>query len=376
MKVPFLDLKAQNASVEREIRAALDEVISASAFILGPAVERFEKNFAQFVGTKRCVGLNNGTTSLQMALIACGIGAGDEVITTPLTWVSTAWAISYVGAKPVFVDVDPVSYTIDPNLVRQAITPKTKAIMPVHIYGQMADMESLSAIANEFGLTLIEDAAQAHGATQNGKMAGSIGHAGSFSFYPGKNLGAFGEGGAITTNDDAIATRIARLRDHAQNGRHNHVEIGFNTRMEGIQGAVLDVKLKHLAGWNNARRQHAKYYEKELGSLAGLQIPRVAPGHDPVWHVYCVEVQSGSRDWLKDAMNEKGIAVGVHYPTPVPFQPAYAYLGHRPGDFPVAERIMKNCMSLPMYPELTPDQLKAVCDTLKELLPAAQRRAA
>ncbi|WP_020471860.1 DegT/DnrJ/EryC1/StrS family aminotransferase [Zavarzinella formosa] len=376
MKVPFLDLPAQNRSVAGEIRAAMDEVIDASAFILGPAVERFERNFAKFAGTSHCVGLNNGTTSLQMALIAAGVGPGDEVIITPLTWVSTAWAISYVGATPVFADVDPVSYTLDPELVRKAITPKTKAIMPVHIYGQMADMTALMAIATEHKLVVIEDAAQAHGATQNGRSAGSIGHIGSFSFYPGKNLGAFGEGGAIVTNDESIAKRIARLRDHAQQGRHNHVEIGFNTRMEGLQGAVLDVKLRHLPAWNDARRRHARFYERQLGSISELQLPRVAEGHDPVWHVYCVQLKTGSRDVLRDALAEKGIATGVHYPTPVPYQPAYAYLGHRVGDFPVAEGIMNSCFSLPMYAELTAEQLTAVCDSLKELLPMTKRHAA
>ncbi len=371
MKVPFLDLQAQNRGVAAELRAAIDDVIDTAAFILGPAVERFERNFAAFVGTAHCVGLNNGTTSLQMALIAAGVGPGDEVITTPLTWVSTAWAISYVGATPVFVDVDPVSYTLDPALVRGAVTPKTKAIMPVHIYGQMADMTAIMAIAQEHGLTVIEDAAQAHGATQDGRGAGSVGHVGSFSFYPGKNLGAFGEGGAIVTDDAAIAKRIARLRDHAQDGRHNHVELGFNTRMEGLQGAVLDVKLKHLAGWNAARRRHAQVYADRLGGLPELQLPRVAAGHEPVWHVYCVQLKAGSRDALRDRLAERGIATGLHYPTPVPYQPAYAHLGHKRGDFSVAEGVMDACFSLPMYAELTGEQLTAVCDAVKESLPAA-----
>ena len=367
MQVPFLDLKTQNQSIWPEIMASLNPVLAEAQFILGPAVERFEKNFAAYVGAKHCVGLNNGTYALQMALIACDVGGPEaEIITTPATWISTSWAISYVNAKPVYVDVDPVTYTLDPAQVRKAITSKTRAILPVHLYGQSADLQPLLDIANQHGIALIEDAAQAHGAIYRGKRVGSIGKVGCFSFYPGKNLGAFGEGGCITTNDDAIATRVRQLRDHAQKGRHNHVEIGFNTRMEGVQGAVLDAKLKHLDGWNAGRRKNAMRYHELLAGAPNLVLPQapVAEGH--VWHIFAVTVKGKSRDQVRDAMAAKGVATGVHYPTLVPFQPAYAYLGYRPGAFPIAEPLFANCLSLPMFPELTDEQIRHTAQSLRD----------
>ena len=274
MRVPFLDIRAQNASIQSELKAALDPILRDGQFILGPAVEAFEQEFAHYVGVDHCVGLNNGTSALHMALVASDVGPGDEVITTPHTWISTSWAISYVGAAPVFVDIDPETYTLDPELVEEAITPRTKAILPVHLYGQAADVLRLRELADKHGLLLIEDAAQAHGATLQNRRVGSFGQIGCFSFYPGKNLGAFGEGGAIVTNDAEVAQRVRRLRDHAQDGRHNHVEIGFNTRMEGVQGAVLRVKLRHLDAWNASRRAHADRYRDLLSNLDGLELPR------------------------------------------------------------------------------------------------------
>ncbi len=363
--VPFLDLPAQNRSIEKEIRAALDEVISGAQFILGPAVERFEAHFARYVGVAHCVGLNNGTSALHLALLACGIGAGDEVITTPHTWISTAWAISYVGARPVFVDIDPATYTLDPANVEDAITPRTKAILPVHLYGQTADLGALAELARRHRLVLIEDAAQAHGARCDGRPVGTWGKLACFSFYPGKNLGAFGEAGAVVTHDEALAKRMRALRDHAQVGRHHHVEIGYNYRMEGVQAAILDVKLRHLDNWNTARRQHAVRYGELLKGVRGLTLPAAPRAEGHVWHLYVVLVAGHDREAFRHRLHEAGVTTAVHYPTPVPFQPAYEHLGYRRGDFPVAEDVMARCVSLPMFAELTDRQLEQVASSVR-----------
>ncbi|MDA0834046.1 MAG: DegT/DnrJ/EryC1/StrS family aminotransferase [Planctomycetota bacterium] len=368
MKVPFLDLRAQNLSLGDELRSAFYQVMDNSQFILGPAVEQFERDFAAYVGTAHCVGLNNGTSALHMALLAYDIGPGDEVITTPHTWISTTWAISYVGATPVYVDIDPVTFNLDPEKVTDAITPKTKAILPVHLYGQAADIVQLRRIADDHELILIEDTAQAHGAEFDGQRLGSIGQIGCFSFYPGKNLGAFGEGGAIVTSDDRIADRIRRLRDHAQQGRHHHVEIGYNTRMEGLQGAVLSVKLRQLDRWNSLRRQHAQTYCELLDNCGELELPASPTPEAHVWHLFVVLLKSMSRDDVQKQLAERGIASAVHYPTPVPYQPAYAHLGYKRGDFPVAEDVTSRCLSLPMFPELTSEQMTYVATTLKDIL--------
>jgi dTDP-4-amino-4,6-dideoxygalactose transaminase len=370
IQVPFLDLKAQNRSIWPEIQEALRPVFDEAQFILGPAVARFEQHFADYLGVRHCVGLNNGTSALHLALLACGVGPG-EVITTPATWISTSWAISYVGARPVFVDVDPATYTLDPILAERAITSRTRAILPVHLYGQAADVIALRRLADAHGLALIEDAAQAHGARVGGRCVGTFGKASCFSFYPGKNLGAFGEGGAVCTDDDAVAARIRRLRDHAQQARHQHVEIGYNTRMEGIQGAVLDAKLPHLDGWNAARAAHARRYHELLKGLPGVVLPQAPPAGAHVWHLFVIRVLSQDREQLRAALAERGIATGIHYPTPVPFQPAYAYLGHRPGDFPVAEELMAQCLSLPLYPELTVEQIDHTAAALWDILGGA-----
>jgi dTDP-4-amino-4,6-dideoxygalactose transaminase len=368
MHVPFLDLRAQNQSIWPEIQAAIEPVMHEAQFILGPAVERFEAHFADYLGVRHCVGLNNGTSALHMALLACEVGPGDEVITTPATWISTSWAISYVGARPVFVDVDPQTYTLDPAQVERAITPRTRALLPVHLYGQAANLCRLRDLADDHGLVLIEDAAQAHGARWCGRRVGSFGRATCFSFYPGKNLGAFGEGGCVVTDDDDVARRIRRLRDHAQQGRHHHVEIGYNTRMEGIQAAVLDAKLPHLDAWNAARARHASRYQELLTGLPGLTLPAAPRPEAHVWHLFVVLVHGPDREELRRELADRGVATGVHYPTPVPFQPAYAHLGYRPGDFPVAEDLMNHCISLPLYPEMTDEQVDFVADALEEVL--------
>jgi len=370
--VPFLDLKLHHRAIWAELCEAMENVASQAQFILGPAVDRFEKAFADYVGVQHCVGVNNGTSALHMALRACDVGPGDEVITTPHTWSRTTWAISYVGATPVFVDIDPATYNLDPSRVERAITPKTKAILPVHLYGQACDLDALRTIADKHGLVLMEDAAQAHGAVYNGRRIGSIGKVGCFSFYPGKNLGAFGEGGAVVTDDEALAARIRRLRDHAQDGRHHHVELGYNTRMEGIQGAVLEVKLRHLDDWNAARARHAEQYRALLADVPGVQLPAMPKPGSHVWHLFVVLVRGGSRDVLQKTLAERGIATAVHYPTPVPFQPVYAGLGYRPGDFPVAEDVMGHCLSLPMFAEMTEEQVKRVADELRDCLVGAR----
>lgn len=370
MKVPFLDIRQQNQSIWDELQPAVEEVMRRGQFILGPAVERFEKSFAAYAGRKYCVGLNNGTSALHMALRACDVGPGDEVITTPHTWISTSWAISYVGARPVYVDIDPHTYNIDVRQIEQKITPRTKALLPVHLYGQACDMDALTHIAGRHGLVLVEDAAQAHGARWNGRPIGSFGQASCFSFYPGKNLGALGEGGAVLTDDEQVAERIRRLRDHAQQGRHRHMELGYNTRMEGIQGAALDVKLRHLDQWNAARCRHAARYCQLLADVPELTLPAAGPPGAHVWHLFVVLVSATARDALQQQLAERGVATGVHYPTPVPLQPAYAHLGHKPGDFPVAEDVMSRCLSLPMFAELTEEQIGYVADTLRSLVPA------
>ena len=364
--VPFLDLNEHNRRIAAEWKPAIEAVASQSQFILGPAVERFEAAFARYIGADHCVGLNNGTSALQLALQACDIAAGDEVITTPHTWISTTWAISYVGAKPVYVDVDRATFTLDAALVERAITPRTKAILPVHLYGQACDLGRLRGLADKHGLTLIEDAAQAHGAYYQGRRLGSIGRVGCFSFYPGKNLGAFGEAGAIVTSDAAVAARVRRLRDHAQDGRHNHVELGYNARMEGLQGAVLEVKLRHLDDWNAARRRHAARYGKLLAGIPGLALPTAHSADGHVWHLYVVLLDGIDRKTLMAQLGERGVATAIHYPTPVPFQPAYAHLGYRRGSFPVAEDVTSRCLSLPMYAELSDEQVAYVAATVKD----------
>jgi dTDP-4-amino-4,6-dideoxygalactose transaminase len=361
MQIPFLDLKAQLAPIRGEVDAAIEHVLDNTAFILGPGVADFETEFAAQTGRKHAVGLNSGTSALHLALIAAGVGPGDEVITTPHTWISTTWAISYVGATPVYADIDPATANLDPAAAEAAITDRTKAILPVDLYGHPAALTDLEKIAESHGIALIEDAAQSHLATLDGRPAGSFGQSACFSFYPGKNLGAAGEGGAVVTDDDAIADRVRRLRDHAQDGRHNHVEVGYNYRMEGLQGAVLSVKLRHLAEWTEGRRAAAARYA-ELIDVPGVTLPQVAEGAEHAWHLYAIRV--ADRDGVGARLKEDGIATGVHYPTPVHLQPAYEHLGYRRGQLPHAEEYAANCLSLPMFAELTADQQAYVAEGL------------
>lgn len=366
--IPYLDLKRQYASIRHEIHEAIQRTIDQCVFASGPAVAAFEAEFAQYCGVRHCVGVNSGTSALHLALIACGIGPGDEVITVPMTFVATAWAISYVGARPVFVDIEPSTCTMDVSQVERAITSRTRALLPVHLYGQPADLNPLIELCERHGIALIEDAAQAHGAEYHGRRVGGIGQVGCFSFYPSKNLGAYGEGGALTTNDDAIAARARALRDHAQSASYRHDELGFNYRMDGIQGAILSVKLRHLDDWSAARRRVAAQYRTRLSAMP-LTLPCEAEGRVHVWHLYVV--RHVDRDRLRRILSDAGIGTSIHYPIPVHLQPAYRHLGHRLGDFPVAEKIAQECLSLPIYPELREDEHDDIGQTLKRVLGAS-----
>lgn len=361
MEVPFLDLGAQYNSIKEEVKEAMEPVLENTAFALGPAVEEFEENYASYCQTEHCVGVSSGTAALHLALHALDIGPGDEVITTPHTFVSTVWAISYVGATPVFVDIDPDTYTIDPKAVEDAITAQTKALMPVHLYGQPADMDPLLEIADDHGLSVVEDAAQAHGAEYEGRRAGSMGDIGCFSFYPGKNLGAYGEAGAVVTDDEGLSEKMAELRDHAQPEKYVHNDLGYNYRMDGLQGAVLNVKLKHLDEWTNARRAVAADYDERLAKIDGIKTPQEASYAKHVYHLYEIQLSSKQRrDELQTYLDDQGIDSGLHYPIPVHMQEAYDHLGYRKGQFPKTEKAARCNLSLPMYPELEESQLEFV----------------
>jgi dTDP-4-amino-4,6-dideoxygalactose transaminase len=368
MAVPLLDLRAQYRSIKPQIDQAVMEVLESGQFILGPAVERFETAFAAFCGTDHAIGVNSGTSALHLALLAAGVRPGDEVITVSMTFVATVAAILYTGARPVFVDVDPVTHLMDPDLIEAAITPRTKAILPVHLHGLMADMDAINRIAEAHGLMIIEDAAQAHGAELKGKRAGSLGRLGCFSFYPGKNLGAVGEGGAVVTNDPELAKTIRMLRDWGQAERYHHVLQGFNFRMEASQAAVLDVKLPHLEAWTVARRGHAALYSERL-STAGILLPVEPQGRRHVYHVYAARF--ADRENVRRKLAENGVATGIHYPVPVHLQPAYAGLGGRHGDFPVTERAAREFLSLPLFPEMSEEQVEAVVGAVHDALAPA-----
>jgi dTDP-4-amino-4,6-dideoxygalactose transaminase len=363
MDVPFLDLQSHHAPLRSEIDAAIAKVIDTCAFAGGPFVSEFETDFAQYCGCSHAIGVGSGTEALWLALLALGIGAGDEVITVPSTFMATAEAITYCGATPVFVDVDETTYNMDPAAIAAAVTPRTKAIIPVHLFGQMADMDAIMAVAEEHGLFVVEDACQAHGAEYKGRKAGTIGDAGCFSFYPGKNLGAFGEAGAIVTNDAALDRTIRVLRDHGQIRKYHHTMIGWNCRMDGIQAAVLGIKLRHLDDWNTARRAHAQQYDAGLRDIPDIITPATAPDQQHVYHVYALRVQQ--RDEVMRQLGDLGIGCGIHYPVPVHLQEAYRGLGYRPGSFPVAELISREFLSLPMYPHLTRAQIGRVIDGVK-----------
>jgi len=367
MRVPFYDLSAMHAEVARPLDAAVSHVIRDGRFANGPAVESFERAFAGYVNSYNCIGVNSGTAALHLALAAADVGAGDEVITTPMSWIATAWAISYVGATPVFVDVDE-SYNLDPKKVEEAITDKTKAIVPVHLYGRAADVDRLQAIARRENLIMIEDAAQAHGTRIGKTHAGTIGKMGCFSFYPGKNLGALGEAGAIVTDDHRLAKRLRALRDHAQASRHEHVELGYNARMDSIQGAALQVKLAKLDKWNAARKKLADHYIQSLRDVKGIVVPSREPLAEHSWHLFVVRCRFYDRDRIREKLEELEIGAAVHYPRLIPFQPAYAHLDYKEGDFPIAEELARTCLSLPMFPHMTREQAMYVSGSLQTLV--------
>jgi dTDP-4-amino-4,6-dideoxygalactose transaminase len=363
--IPFVDLKAQYQSIKPDIDAALASVLESSQFVLGQEVAAFEEEFATYCQVQHAVAVNSGTSALHLALLAAGVGPGDEVITVPFTFVATVAAIVYTGARPVLVDIEPRSFNIDVQQIEGVITPRTKAILPVHLYGQPADMQPILDIAHRHGLVVIEDAAQAHGAEYRGHRVGSISDLSCFSFYPGKNLGAYGEGGAVTTNRPDLAHTIRMLRDWGAEQRYHHVLKGYNYRMEGFQGAILRVKLRHLEAWTEARRAHAARYDTLLADGC-VKTPDVLSYARHVYHIYAIRVHH--RDIVQHALQEQGIHTGIHYPIPVHLQPAYSDLGYKLGDFPVAERVAQECLSLPMYAELSKEQQVYIGQALKQAL--------
>jgi dTDP-4-amino-4,6-dideoxygalactose transaminase len=427
MKVPFLDLKIQYLAMKDEIHTAIQQVLDATAFAGGPFVAQFEKEFASFCGCGETIGVGSGTEALWLCLLALGIGPGDEVITVPNSFIATAEAITLCGATPAFVDVDPRTYTLDPNKLEEylkkrvqgagrrvqaatssgqrsavsgrqsgvsglqppasnlqpgsrnvssfSLDPRSSvlepvsrpsAVIPVHLFGQPADMDPILEIAKKYNLAVIEDACQAHGALYKGRKAGSLGDAGCFSFYPGKNLGAYGEAGAAVTSDPAMAARMRMIRDHGQSKKYHHELIGWNDRMDGIQGAILSAKLQNLSAWNEARRKNAHLYTKLLGEVDGIVVPEEAPYARHIYHVYAVRVQN--RDRLMSALGEKGVSCGIHYPIPIHLTEAYKFMGLGKGSFPAAEKCADEFLSLPMYPELSEEQIEYVCSAIKTLL--------
>jgi len=357
IRVPYLDLKTQYQNIKPEIDAAIASVLDGCQFVLGPEVAAFEEEFAIYCGAPECIALNSGTSALHLALLAAGVGPGDEVITVPFTFVASVSAITYVGAQPVLVDIDPRTFTMDPAAIEAVVTPRTKAILPVHLYGQPADMDPIMEVARRHNLIVIEDAAQAHGAKYKGHPVGSIGDIACFSFYPGKNLGAYGEGGAVTTSNAEYARTIRMLRDWGQDRKYHHVLQGFNYRMEAFQGAILRVKLRHLEQWTEARRAIvAKYNQLLTGS--GLERPTEMPWARHVYHTYTL--RTNGRDALRAALETEGIQTAIHYPEPVHLQPAYADLGYARLTLPESEKAANQVLSLPVYPEMTDDQIERV----------------
>jgi dTDP-4-amino-4,6-dideoxygalactose transaminase len=362
--IPYLDLPLQYRGIKPEIDAAVLAVLDKAHYILGEEVAAFERAFARYCEAPECVGVNSGTSALHVALLAAGIGAGDEVITVPFTFVATVSAIGYAGATPVFVDIEPDYYTMNVSKIEAAITPRTRAIMPVHLYGQPADMDPILDLARRRGLTVIEDAAQAHGAEYHGRRCGSLAEIAGFSFYPGKNLGAYGEGGAIVTTRADLAKTCRTLRNWGEEKRYEHRLKGFNYRMDGIQGAVLGVKLPYLERWTEQRRQVAAWYAEMLDPDA-VRVPKARPGCRHVYHVFAV--RSGDRDRLRDALTAQEIQSGIHYPIPVHLQPAHADLGYHAGDFPVAEQVAREVLSLPIFPEMTREQVAEVAAAVNQV---------
>lgn len=365
MKIPFLDLRAQYLGIKDEIDEAVERVLDNCQFVLGPEVAEFEKEFASYCGTADCIALNSGTSALHLALLAAGVGPGDEVITVPFTFVASVATILYAGARPVLVDIEPRTFNMDPDAIKAAISPRTKAIVPVHLYGHPADMDPILEVARRHHLVVIEDAAQAHGARYKSRTVGSIGDIACFSFYPTKNLGAYGEGGAVTTNHPGYARTIRMLRDWGQDRKYHHLLHGYNYRMEGLQGAMLRVKLRHLEKWTECRRKIAQTYNEQLAG-SDLLLPAEMAGARHVYHLYTI--RSDKRDALQAALQEEGIQTGIHYSIPAHLQPAYANLGYGPDSLPESEKAAREVLSLPLYPELTSAQVEFVAKALTKLV--------
>jgi dTDP-4-amino-4,6-dideoxygalactose transaminase len=364
MNIPFVDLKAQYQSLKGEIDAAIQSVINKTAFVGGPHVHEFETAFAEKYGVKHCISCANGTDAIYISLKALGIGPGDEVITVANSWISTSETITQAGARPVFVDIEPDFYHIDSRKIEEKISSKTKAVVPVHLFGQPAGIDEIKAICEKHGLFLIEDCAQAHFATFKGQKVGTVGIAGTFSFYPGKNLGAYGDGGAIITNNDGLAERARLFANHGSVKKHLHEMEGINSRLDGIQAAILNVKLKYVDDWNRARHQNALKYNERLAAMPQIQTPRLREEAFHIFHLYVI--RTPKRDELAGFLSSKGIGTGIHYPTALPFLQAYQYLAHKPDDFPVAHRYQGEILSLPMFPELNDDQIEYVVDSIAE----------
>jgi dTDP-4-amino-4,6-dideoxygalactose transaminase len=364
IRVPLVDLRAQYKALAGEIEPVIRSVLQEGQFILGEGVRAFETEFAIFCGAKYAIGTASGTAALHLALLACGVGPGDEVITTPFTFIATCEAISYTGAQPVFVDITDRSYTLDPNSIERAITSRTKAILPVHLYGHPADLDAILSIAKRKNLAVIEDAAQAHAATYHAQHVGTLGNVGCFSFYPGKNLGACGDGGIVITNDEKKAEAIRMLRDHGRLSKYEHLQVGYCYRLDAIQAAILQTKMKHLDEWTQQRRRHAEMYKKMLANCPAVVLPEEEPFAQPVYHLFVIRTRERPR--LLERLRGCGIGVGIHYPIPIHLQPAYRHLGYSPGDFPVAERCAAEVLSLPMYPELQPEQIQAVVSVVSD----------
>ena len=367
IRIPLVDLRAQYRSIKPEIDAAIAEVLDGAQFALGPAVDAFERDFAAYCGATHAVAVNSGTSALHVALLAAGVRPGDEVVTVPFTFIATVAAIEYAGARPVFVDIDPDRYTMDPAALERVITPRTRAIVPVHLFGHPADMDAITAVARVHKLVVIEDACQAHGAEYEGRRAGSLGDIGCFSFYPVKNLGAYGEGGAAVTSNPGYADTMRLLRSWGERTRYEHTIRGFNYRMDGIQGAILGVKLRHLDAWTEARRTRARAYDQLLAGTPVIT-PRQLPAVRHVYHAYAIRLPR--RDAWRVRLQEMGVQTAVHYPIPVHLQPAYRDLGYESGDFPVAEALGREILSLPIYPEITDGQIGEVAGILRAGLPA------
>ena len=368
--IPLVDLKAQYKTIKEEVRAAIDDVLEGMQLTIGPNVKAFDQEFAAFCGAKHAIGVGSGTDALQLVIRALGISSGDEVITVSHTFFATVEAVLYSGARPVLVDVDEKTFNMDIAAAAAAITPRTKAIMPVHLYGRTMDMKPLLALAKDRGLQVIEDACQAHGAMlDTGAMAGNSGNASAFSFYCSKNLGAYGEAGSITTNDDQLAAELRSLREHGQSTRYYHPVVGYNARLDEIQAAILRIKLRKLPEWNKRRQAIARHYNEQLAG-SGIITPEIPEGGRHVFHIYAIRVPDLKRDALRQHLSERGIGTGVHYPVPIHLQEASAFMGYRQGDFPVTERLSNEVVSLPMYAELTDAQVEIVAGAIKEFMRA------